>query len=544
MRRVRLIHGWFMSAANRIQPGVVLALALLAVGCGRSAPALPGVTKQQAPRHIELPTGIRPLIPERADQAGEVNGSIRVEYQQPQPQAGVRPSYSVELATTPKTADSEPVREPLAASPAAEQAPTAPPMRSQFIPISMPQPSVAPAPASVPSLPDSAAFAAAAPRNDGPQLTAPVAAAPPQTATMPSSEPPKSPAAPPMPQQELPQPRPERWVSTPIAPAALPESRNRPTITAPAPGEPQVAVYQSPVALQHSPGNSALQAVAQRALEMADHASATAQRGMFFSARNELLQALQLIAQALDVQEGNSHHAGALAAGLTALEEARDFAISSNRPANAINATGIAANHRTPLLRDASRATVSPVVAQQQYFGYAQSQFVLATGGVPAASQILYRLGRLQTAMAAHDADPLALHAPQSIVFHQAALATDGGNWLAANELGVLYARYGQLAEARQLLVYSVNIHPNVEGWHNLAVVHRRLGETDLAERAEAERVQLAQKATKSAADAGDMVRWVDPKTFAASGGRDVQAPAEQRYAATPSATSAAAARR
>ena len=47
----------------------------------------------------------------------------------------------------------------------------------------------------------------------------------------------------------------------------------------------------------------------------------------------------------------------------------------------------------------------------------------------------------LQTAMATHDADSVALHAPQSIVFHQAALATDGGNWLAANELGVLYAR-------------------------------------------------------------------------------------------------------
>jgi tetratricopeptide (TPR) repeat protein len=347
-----------------------------------------------------------------------------------------------------------------------------------------------------------------------------------------------------MPQPESTQPRLERWVSTPIAPAALPESRNRPVIASSPPGEPQVALYQSSVAPQSSSAISALQAVGQRALQMADHASATAQRGMFFSARNELLQALQFIAQALDVQEGHAHHAGALATGLTALEEARDFAISSNRPANAVNAAGIAANHRTPLLRDTSLATISPVVAQQQYFGYAQSQFVLATGGVPAASQILYRLGRLQTAMAAHDADPLALHAPQSIVFHQAALATDGGNWLAANELGVLYARYGQLAEARQLLVHSVTMHPHIEGWHNLAVVHRRLGESELAERAEAEWLQLAQKTAKSTTGAGDMVRWVDPKSFASTGGRDLQAPAEQRYAVTPAATSAAPARR
>src|SRR5207245_2382677 len=130
--------------------------------------------------------------------------------------------------------------------------------------------------------------------------------------------------------------------------------------------------------------------------------------------------------------------------------------------------------------------------------------------------------------MASHDGDSLALHAPQSIVFHQAALATDGGNWLAANELGVLYARYGQLVEARQLLVHSVTTHPHVEGWHNLAVVHRRLGETDLAQRAEAERQFLVQRPEKSAESSTDTVRWVDPKTFAASGSRDAQGPTNQ----------------
>src|SRR5947209_6576071 len=141
--------------------------------------------------------------------------------------------------------------------------------------------------------------------------------------------------------------------------------------------------------------------------------------------------------------------------------------------------------------------------------------------------------------MSAHDPDPLGLHAPQSIVFHQAALAADGGNWLAANELGVLYARYGQLAEARQLLVHSITVHPHVEGWHNLAVVHHRLGETDLAQRAESQRQLLAQQSAKSADGAGDTVRWVDPKTFAAGVNQDAQSSANQRYAVTPAAASA-----
>jgi len=140
--------------------------------------------------------------------------------------------------------------------------------------------------------------------------------------------------------------------------------------------------------------------------------------------------------------------------------------------------------------------------------------------------------------MAAHDADPLASHGPQAIVFHQAALATDGGNWLAANELGVLLARYGQLADARRLLLHSVSVHPHVEGWHNLAIVHGRLGETDLAQRAEHERQLLARLGGKSSAESSEMVRWVDPQTFAASGGPDVHWPAEvapKAVAAAPS---------
>jgi hypothetical protein len=144
--------------------------------------------------------------------------------------------------------------------------------------------------------------------------------------------------------------------------------------------------------------------------------------------------------------------------------------------------------------------------------------------------------------MAAHDADPLALHGPQSIVFHQAALAADNANWLAANELGVLYARYGQLPEARQLLVHSVTVHPHIEGWHNLTAVHRRLGETEMAQRAEAERQLVAQQTGKSSAQSNDMIRWVDPKTFAASGGADVRWP--ENVAAKSAAGSSTTARR
>jgi hypothetical protein len=185
-----------------------------------------------------------------------------------------------------------------------------------------------------------------------------------------------------------------------------------------------------------------------------------------------------------------------------------------------VNVGEIVSMHQTPVLKShPTVATLSPVAAQQQYFAYAQAQLAMAAGGQQVASQALYRLGKLQTALAAHDADPQALHAPQAIVFHQAALTTDAANYLAANELGVLLARYGQLPEARSVLLHSVSVRPQLESWHNLAAVHKRLGEEDLSRRAEHERDLLAKQLGRTAPQsASDLVRWVDPQTFAKSG--------------------------
>lgn len=259
-------------------------------------------------------------------------------------------------------------------------------------------------------------------------------------------------------------------------------------------------------------------------MQMANQAGTMAQRGMLYSANTELVKGLTLISQALDVQHGTSIHAAALSAGLTALQEARDFASDGSQKGGATDIAAIAATHRTKLPSPIAPGT-SPVVAQQQYFAVAQRQLTIAGGGIHASSEILYRLGRLQTALAAHDSDPATLHGPQAIVFHQAAFTTDSNNWMAANELGVLYARYGQLPQARQLLVQSVTVHSHRQGWNNLAIVHRRLGEIDLAQRAENE-VQLLDKQPGQAAAANDMVRWVDTKTFTASGGGDGNWPA------------------
>ena len=48
-------------------------------------------------------------------------------------------------------------------------------------------------------------------------------------------------------------------------------------------------------------------------------------RRAYFSAREEFIQALRTLSQAMDVQHGTNAHSAALAAGMRALEEAKDF---------------------------------------------------------------------------------------------------------------------------------------------------------------------------------------------------------------------------
>jgi tetratricopeptide (TPR) repeat protein len=261
------------------------------------------------------------------------------------------------------------------------------------------------------------------------------------------------------------------------------------------------------------PGNSA---VAEQAGAMKERATQMAQKGTLFAAKNELVQALQLVAQARDVQDRSNTHVAALSAGLTALKEADDFSPEPGRDSAGIRVGEIARGHRTNILHHAG--DISPVVAQQHYYSFAQQQLSLAVAGEPAASHVLYTLGKIQMALAGPASQTQSFHGPRAMVFYQAALAVDHRNHQAANELGVLLARYGQLPEARRALLHSITIQPHVEGWHNLAIVHRRLGETELAELAENERRLLA---SKLPADADKLVNWVDPRTFASSGSQE-----------------------
>ena len=136
----------------------------------------------------------------------------------------------------------------------------------------------------------------------------------------------------------------------------------------------------------------------------------------------------------------------------------------------------VMASHKTPVWNNVRPEQVPPLVAMQRYYAYAQQQFTISGTSVPAAAMALYGLGRLQSALSAEDSVKKMTAGPKAMALYRATLDIDPNNYLAANELGVLYGRYGQWNEAEASLRRSIAIAPRTENWHNLADVLDRMG--------------------------------------------------------------------
>lgn len=307
----------------------------------------------------------------------------------------------------------------------------------------------------------------------------------------------------------------------PQPPAAIPVRRD----LLPAPLAPQEAESLRSVDLQ-------AQQKLVRAQELAG-------RGAAWSARGELLDVLRMIAEACDSMRQSEEFRRSLRNGLEALREVEDFAPKQGNAGREINVPVIVAAHRTPALKGAPVDHLTPLAAQQEYLSYAQRQLAAAAGGTVSGSAALYGLGRLQETVSTTSAggrSPIA--APRAMALYQAALLADRTNHLAANELGVLLAKYGENAAAKQILIHSLQTQQQAVTWNNLAIVHDRLGERDLAQKARLAGQQIATK-TGSTAGAAERVRWVDAATFAAASDEGGW-PEQTAPAAKPATTSTA----
>lgn len=285
-------------------------------------------------------------------------------------------------------------------------------------------------------------------------------------------------------------------------------------------------------------------AVAERAIGVARKGMSLTLRGALFSARTEFIQALRLVGQGLDAQTGGMEKSQALANGLRALDEAESFLPRGARLEADVDLGTLIQSHRTPVLKDSDTARLTPLAAMQHYYRYAQEQLSIASASEPAASLALFGLGKIETVMSNESPQASRSSVARAMTYHQAALHVDRANFPAANELGVLLARCGQWAEARDVLQLSVRTHPLPETWHNLATVHDRLGETDFAQQARQQQIacssQSAQRGFGVGGSSETLVQWLSVREFVQESGTQGVDPVASNAPSTPPPRAAA----
>jgi hypothetical protein len=331
-----------------------------------------------------------------------------------------------------------------------------------------------------------------------------VAQAAPQPAPVdqkPAAPPEAQPVAPPAPQ-----------VQAQAEPAAQPpqQAQVQPAVEPVAPPRPDA--QPQPLAPPRKPRSPAVVATLARADERARHGIQLAQKGALYAARREFTTAVKLIAQANDVDNNTRDYTKAAIAGFTAMKEANDL-LSPAAAMGEIEVAALVGGHKTPILKGEELIDMPATVAAGYYYNYAKDQLAEAIGHQTVGSIALYGLGKIIIAGAGTSSNQLEYTGP-AMALYQAALLSEPQNYRAAHELGVLLAGAGQLEAARELLIASATRSPQPVIWRNLATVHTRMGEQQLAAQAQQRADALAQTNQESK---GPNVTWVDPATFAAS---------------------------
>jgi len=284
----------------------------------------------------------------------------------------------------------------------------------------------------------------------------------------------------------------------------------------PEPDLPKSVDAQNDVALMNA---TLSESVAQEAVHHIEYGKSLSRRGASFGARQKFFAALGVIARGNDVQIGGNAYATALGRATRALREVQDFAVRNADISFSVNVAEILETHQTRIISDNEASVMTPVEAMQRYFTFAHQQLSFAGGQNAVTAEALYCLGKLHSVMAKHQ--PETLDIAKAIVFHRAALSSDAQNSRSYNELGVLLARSGHLAEAETLLKQSLQIAPIADTWQNLAKIHSRQGQVELAQLAQNEFAIAAQ--LEPVQSPSSQIAWLPGHAFSQVGPADFQ---------------------
>ncbi len=252
-------------------------------------------------------------------------------------------------------------------------------------------------------------------------------------------------------------------------------------------------------------------------------------RGAHFSARAEFLGALRAGAAALDARsnaQAAESRTSAVDAALLALTEAEDFVSSQVAGRDADLALAVR-SHRSGLLNEVDVARRTAAQAHQAYCEFACEQLSSAVANLPCGSVSLHGLGKVYSALGSQGTNSPTDARAKAEVYYTAALRVDMDNFPAANDLAVLLAEDGRLEQARQLLRAGLAASPHPAMWNNLASIHDRLGEQQLAAAARFESQALAAAAAGSGRTLVPThdVQWIPAQSFAATARPNIASP-------------------
>lgn len=247
---------------------------------------------------------------------------------------------------------------------------------------------------------------------------------------------------------------------------------------------------------------------AQKAVHNIEYGKSLSRRGAAFAARQEFYSSLRILAQSHDKQVGGVQYTQSLRNGIIALKEAEDFIVADTESQIGLKVANVIETHTTKIISPQSASGMTAIEAMQRYFAFASHQLARAGGQNVVAAECFYCLGKLHSVQAKQGSSASNLDVAKSLVFHQAAISADPSNYRSLNELGVLYANSGRFEESKEMLKSSLRNHQLPQAWENLAVVHQRLGETQMAELANRE-FELA-----SAQQSHSTIQWTNVNEF------------------------------
>ena len=246
-----------------------------------------------------------------------------------------------------------------------------------------------------------------------------------------------------------------------------------------------------------------------------EYARSLASKGAILTAQDEYVQTLRLIAQAKDAVAKSERHRQSLTEALVTFKEADDFAAVLAAVPTDSDVKRFISTHRSPVFNQTTRERISAFEALQTYYSFVVNRLSMSLGNNRVASDALCGLAQLQSFQFGTVHTEPTMGAAKSIVLFQASLAADATNSLAANELGVIYTRYGRLQQAKDAFTQSTLVSNRPEPWANLATVYERLGNQQLSRQA-IDRYHAIKQAgqDEEIQIAGVKIHWVNHDAF------------------------------